>query len=79
MTIFGKKQDGPQLPSKLTKRVANISTPELVMWVENSLFVIGKNITHWERERSPELLEEAHMGAEALYAITTELKNRNER
>ena len=49
------------------------------MWVENSLFVIGKNITHWERERSPELLEEAHMGAEALYAITTELKNRNER
>jgi hypothetical protein len=48
------------------------------MWAENSLFVIGKNLTHWSREQSPELLEEAHMGAEALLAITTELKNREQ-
>ena len=78
MKIFNKKQDGPQQQSKLAKRVASISTPELVRWAENSLFVIGKDLTHWERERSPELLEEAHVGAEALLAITTELKSRNE-
>lgn len=76
MTIFKKKQDGYQQPSKLAERIAKISTPELVRWAENSLFVIGKNVTHWEREGSPELLEEAHMGAEALFAITTELKSR---
>ena len=77
MTIFGKKQDGPQLPGKLMKRVESVGTTELVMWVEDSLFVIGKSLTHWEKDRAPELLEEAHMGAEALFAITTELKKRN--
>jgi hypothetical protein len=60
------------------ERVAKISTPELVRWAENALFVIGKNLTHWERDRAEELLEEAHMGAEALLAITTELKRRND-
>jgi hypothetical protein len=59
------------------QRVAKISTPELVTWSENALFVIGKNLTHWSRANDPDLLEEAHMGAEALLAITTELKKRN--
>jgi hypothetical protein len=79
MTIFGKKQAGHQPQSKLAKRVASISTPELIRWAENSLFVIGKNLTHWENNRDEFLLEEAHVGAEALFAITTELKSRNER
>lgn len=77
MTIFKKKQAGPQLPGKLTKRVQKIGTTELVLWAENALFVLGKNLTHWERDRSPELLEEAHIGAEALLAITNELKRRS--
>lgn len=77
MTIFGKRQDGPQLPGKLMQRVEKISTPELVTWSENALFVIGKNLTHWSKSNDQDLLEEAHMGAEALYAITTELKKRN--
>lgn len=59
------------------QRAEKIGTSELVLWAENALFVIGKNLTHWDRSKSPELLEEAHMGAEALYAITTELKKRN--
>ena len=59
------------------KRVEKISTPELITWSENALFVIGKNLTHWARSNDPVLLEEAHMGAEALHAITTELKKRN--
>lgn len=78
MMIFGKKQAGPQLPGKLIKRVEKIGTTELVLWSENALFTIGKNLTHWERDRRPELLEEAHMGAEALLAITNELKKRND-
>lgn len=76
MKIF--KKDGPQPLSKLEQRVSKIGTSELVLWAENSLFVIGKNLTHWSREKSPELLEEAHMGAEALIAITNELKKRDQ-
>jgi hypothetical protein len=59
------------------KRVEKIGTTDLVIWAENALFVLGKNLTHWEKDRTPELLEEAHMGAEALLAITNELKRRS--
>jgi len=47
------------------------------MWAENALYVIGKGLTQWQRSNSDELLEEAHEGAQALLAITTELKKRN--
>jgi hypothetical protein len=57
-------------------RVSKIGTSELVLWAENALFAIGKNLTQWSRSQDPVLLEEAHIGAEALLAITTELKNR---
>jgi hypothetical protein len=46
------------------------------MWAENALFVVGKDITTYLRTRSEESLEEADLGAEALYAITQELKRR---
>lgn len=75
MKIF--KTDGPQQPTKLQQRVAKIGTSELITWAENALFVIGKNLTHWGRENDPALLEEAHLGAEALFAITSELKKRD--
>ena len=76
MKIFQKNEAGPQPQSKLEKRVASISTTDLISWSENSLFVIGKNLTHWSRSKDADLLEEAHMGAEALLAITAELKKR---
>lgn len=46
------------------------------MWVENALFVIGKEVTHFSREKGPEALYEAALGAEALVAIIEELKKR---
>jgi hypothetical protein len=75
MKIF--KKDGSPQPTKLQKRVASIGTSDLIMWSENALFVIGKNLTQWSRGNDAALLEEAHLGAEALLAITTELKNRS--
>lgn len=74
MKIF--KKDGPQQPTKLEKRIASVSTPELVTWTENSLFVIGKETTNWLRTKDSLLLDEAEMGAEALLAIIKELKKR---
>jgi len=70
------KRAGLQQPTKIQKRVASISTPDLVMWAENALYVIGKEITHHQRDKSLESLHEARMGAEALLAITDELLKR---
>lgn len=76
MMIFQKKADGHQPLTKLQKRVAGIPTPELITWAENALFVIGKELTGYMRARDKSLLAEADLGAEALYAITQELKKR---
>jgi hypothetical protein len=75
MKIFNR--DGNPQPTKLQQRVEKIGTTDLVMWAENALYVIGKGITQYQRSNNAELLEEAHEGAEALLAITTELKKRN--
>jgi len=56
--------------------VAGIGTPDLIMWVENALYVIGKEITHYQRDNSEFALEEALMGADALVAIIKELQKR---
>lgn len=76
MTIFQKKKDGSQPQTKIQRRVSSIPTSELITWAENALFVIGKEVTGWSRTKNPDLLEEADLGAEALYAITQELKKR---
>lgn len=78
MKIFQKKKDGYQPQSKLEKRIASISTPELVGWAENSLFVIGRDLTGWLRSKDALQLEEAAMGAEALQAVVRELQRRSD-
>jgi hypothetical protein len=62
----------------MEKRVASIGTSDLIMWAENALFVIGKEITHHQRNRSIDSLYEAKLGAEALLTITNELIKRAE-
>jgi hypothetical protein len=77
MKIFQKKTGGHQHQTKIEKRVASIATPDLVMWAENALYVIGKEVTHWTRDKSDDALEEASLGAEALTAIIKELQKRS--
>ena len=77
MKIFQKKKDGRQPQTKIEKRVANIATPDLVMWAENALFVIGKEVTNWMRDKNNDSLYEAELGAEALTAIIKELQKRS--
>lgn len=76
--IFKKTKDGSQPQTKIQKRVAGISTPDLVTWSENALFIVGKEITNYLRTRNVDALYEADLGAEALYAITQELKRRSQ-
>ena len=56
--------------------MSGIGTPDLIMWAENALYVIGKEITHHQRDRSEHALDEALMGADALTAIIKELQKR---
>jgi hypothetical protein len=77
MKIFQKKTGGRQPQTKIEKRVASIATPDLVMWAENALYVIGKEVTHWTRDKNDDSLEEAALGAEALTAIVKELQKRS--
>lgn len=77
MLIFKKTKAGPQSQTKLQKRVASISSPDLVTWSENALFVIGKEVTGWLKDHNKDHLYEAEMGAEALLAITQELVKRS--
>lgn len=76
MKILQKKRDGhPQ--SRIEKRVAKISTPDLIQWMEHSMYTIGKCITEWQKSpNSDALLDEVEMGAEAFLAIAKELKRR---
>ncbi len=76
MKIFQKKKDGSQPQTKLEKRIAGISTSDLVVWAENALYVIGKELTHHMRDKNDTSLYEMELGAEALLAITKELKKR---
>jgi hypothetical protein len=76
MMILRKKRDGYQPQTKIQKRISKLPTPELVSWAENSLFVIGKEVTGWLRTNEKTLLNEAEMGAEVLYEIIKELTRR---
>ena len=46
--------------------------------MEQSMFVIGKHITMWQKQQSKADLDEVVLGAEAFYAIARELKRRAE-
>jgi len=62
----------------MEKRVSGIGTSDLIMWAENALFVIGKEVTHHQRNKNMDSLLEAELGAEALLTIVRELKRRAE-
>jgi hypothetical protein len=78
MKILTKIKGGNQPQTKIQKRVSKIGTGDLISWSENALYVIGKGITHHQRDKSLDALYEARMGAEALLAITDELIKRME-
>jgi len=80
--LIFKKQAEPWVkpfPEKVAKRVAKIPTTELEMWVENSLYEIGRCMSMFSKHRSQQFLDEALAGAEALHAVVDELHRRSTR
>ena len=73
--MFKKKTiwDKP-FSEKVSKRVSKIPTSELEMWIDQSLYEIGKCMTMYSKTRENIYLEEALVGAEALHAVVDELK-----
>ena len=77
MKILRKKQDGLQPQTQVEKRVAKISTPDLIQWMEQSMYTIGKLITGWQKNpNSSAYIDEILLGTEAFHAIAKELKRR---
>ena len=72
-----KKRDGHRPQSRIEKRVSMISTPDLVAWMEQSMFTIGKHISSWQRTQSTDDLAEVKLGAEVFHAIAQELERRS--
>ena len=77
MMILRKKKAGLQPQTRIEKRVSKISTPDLIQWMEHSMYTIGKCITAWQKSPTEEMLDEVVLGAEAFYAIAKELRKRN--
>jgi len=64
---------------KVAKRVAKIPTAELEMWIDQSIYEVGRCMSSYSKSREAVYLEEALLGAEALHAVVDELKNRSVR
>jgi hypothetical protein len=72
-----KKKNPERERTKIEKRVDSLSTSELLPWTENALYTIGRNLSYWQKTQDPYTLEEARVGAEALYVILETLKKRH--
>jgi hypothetical protein len=76
MRILRKKQVGHQPQTRIEKRVATLSTPDLLSWMEQSMYTIGKLVTTWQKSPNEALIDEVVMGTEVFHAIAKELKQR---
>lgn len=61
---------------KIAKRVAKIPTGELEMWVDQSIYELGRCLSNYQKSREKFYLDEARQGAEALHAVVEELHRR---
>lgn len=74
MIFKKKKEDKPK--TKIEKRVEKIPTAELITWVDQTLYSVGRNMSTWQKSQDKHSLEEARMGAEVLHAIMEALTER---
>lgn len=74
--MFKKKSNPEREKTKVERRVESLPTSELLPWTENALYTIGRNLSSWQKSQDPYTLEEARVGAEALYVILETLKKR---
>lgn len=80
MSIFSRTKDrtGSQadfnVPEKVIRRARQIPMGTEKQWVDQTLYLIGSNVTH-HKPGSP-LLDEAITAAQATLALLVEMRNR---
>jgi hypothetical protein len=74
-----KKRWEKPFSEKVAKRVSKIPTMELEVWVEQSIYEVGRCMSGYQRHRDQVYLDEALNGAEALHAVINELHSRTTR
>jgi hypothetical protein len=76
--MFGRRRTvDPGIPEHVTRRVAKLSTEDLVMWADQAIYTSGRYLTlHLKDRTTPEYLNEATTGAQVLLAIVTEIRRR---
>lgn len=77
MKLFKKTEWTKPFPEKLEKRVSRIPTAELEMWIDQSIYEIGRCLSGYTKSRDVFYIEEARIGAEALHAVVEELYKRS--
>lgn len=77
MKLFSKSKTWTKpFSEKISKRVSRIPTAELEMWVEQSIYELGRCMSNYTKSKDTFYLDEARTGAEALHAVVEELYKR---
>jgi hypothetical protein len=75
--MFKKKEVwNKPFSEKVAKRVKNIPTGELTLWLDQAMFDLGRSINQYERSKETVILDNALLGAEAIHAVVNELHTR---
>jgi hypothetical protein len=77
MKLFKKKEPLTKpFDERIVKRVKKIPTGELILWVDQAMYDLGRCLTQFEKGRDTKILKEALTGAEAIHAVVDELHTR---
>lgn len=75
--MIRRKKQAEKEKTALQKRIEKIETSELLKWVDQALFGIGRNLNDWFRSSEYIYLEEASTASDALSEVINELIRRN--
>lgn len=77
--MFRRTKRAPAgISEKVLKRVGMLASADLIDWADQAISTTGRSLTAYQRDRSPDMLYEAHMGAEVLLAIVEEIQRRDQ-
>lgn len=63
------------VPDKVVRRAQKVPPGTEQQWIDQTLFLIGSNVTHHKTPSDP-LLDEAIVAAQATLALLVQMKNR---
>jgi hypothetical protein len=77
--VFWKKpkSSSHEFSEKVLKRISMIATPDLTNWVDQALSETSRCMSSYESSKDPVHIEDALVGAEAIYALVSELHKRS--